>query len=188
MCFVDLAKSYFSVGRALLLTVFTRFGIPPNALAVAGQFHHGMRESVRLDDCECSDVFDVEHGLRQGCVLTVLLFNTLFTAVLHLAEKRFISDAVITDSMVQLERKEKGGKMRGRARVGRVDGHRKEEDARTLLGMMYGDDAGIISRSPRRLEKAMTVIVTRCGGRYRRTRRPYACKRKVGGTCRSPLQ
>ena len=56
-----------------------------------------------------------------------------FTVVLHVAEKSFTADAVIMDSMVQLLRKrEKGGRKKGRARAGRVDGQRKEEVAQTL--------------------------------------------------------
>ena len=50
-----------------------------------------------------------------------------------MAEKSFTADAVIMDSMVQLLRKrEKGGRKKGRARAGRVDGQRKEEVAQTL--------------------------------------------------------
>ena len=64
--------------------------------------------------------------------------------------------------MVQLQRKEKqGGKKRGRARTGRVDGHKKEK-AQTLWGILYADDAGIVPRSPEGLEKMMTVILTVC--------------------------
>jgi len=133
MCFIDLTKAYDSVDRTLLWTVLARFGIPPRMLAVIRQFHDGMRACVRLDDGECSDMFDVEQGLRQGCVLAPLLFNIFFTAVLRVAEKRFTADAVIMDSMVQLLRKkEKGGKMEGRARAGRVNGQKKEEAAQTL--------------------------------------------------------
>ena len=69
-----------------------------------------MQACVRLDGGECSDKFDVGQGLRQGCVLAPPLFNTFFTAVLRVAEKRFLADAAITDHMVQLKRKEKGEK------------------------------------------------------------------------------
>ena len=76
---------------------------------------------MRLDDGECSDMFEVGQGLGQGCVLASMLFNMFFTAVLRVAEKRFIADAAIMDSIVQLQRKEKGEKKRGKTQVGKVD-------------------------------------------------------------------
>ena len=80
--------------------------------------------------------------MEQGLRLVPLLFDLFFTAVLRVAEKFFTADAVIMDSMVQLQRKkEKGGKRRGRARAGRADGQRKEEEAQTLWGMLYADEA-----------------------------------------------
>ena len=78
MCFIDLTKAYDSVDRTLLWTVLARFGVAPRMLAVIRQFYDGMRACVRLDDGECSDMFDVEQGLRQGCALAPLLFNIFF--------------------------------------------------------------------------------------------------------------
>ena len=77
------------------------------------QFHGGMRGCVRLDDGECSDMFDVERGLRQGCVLALLPLNIFFTAVLCVAEKCFAADAVIMESIVQHLRKKEKGKKEG---------------------------------------------------------------------------
>ena len=161
--FIDLTKAYDSVDRTLLWDVLARFGVPPRMLAVIRQFHDGMQACVRLDDEECSDKFDVGQGLRQGCVLAPLLFNMFFTAVLRVTEKRFLADAAITDNMVQLQRKEEGEK-KGTSCTGKVNGWRGKEgdEVQTLWGMLYADDAGIVSRSSEGLERMMTVIVTAC--------------------------
>ena len=60
-------------------------------------------------------------------MLAPLLFNMFVTAVLRVAEKRFLAVAPITDNMVQLQRKEKG-EMKGTSRTGNVDGRRGEEE------------------------------------------------------------
>ena len=69
----------------------------------------------------------------------------------------------LMQSATACKKGEKGEKKEGRARVGRVDRQKKEEAAQTLWGMLYADDAGIVSRSPEGLEKmTVTVIVTAC--------------------------
>ena len=94
-------------------------------------------------------------------MLAPLLFNVFFTAVLRVAEKRFLADAAITDNMVQLQRKKEGEK--GTSRTGKVDGRRGKEGegVQRLWVMLYADDAGIVSRSEG-LERMMKVIVTAC--------------------------
>ena len=103
LCFVDLQKAYDSVDRTLLWDVLARFGVPGEMITVIRQFHDGMRACVRLDDGECSEWFNVEQGLRQGCVLAPLLFNIFFAAVLRVALQRFSEDQDIMANLVHLD-------------------------------------------------------------------------------------
>ena len=101
MCFIDLLKAYDSVDRELLWLVLARFGVPEKMLSVIRQFHEGMR--VRTDDGERSEWFDVTQGLRQGCVLSPLLFDIFFAAVTHDVVVRFSEDPDIARDLVHLE-------------------------------------------------------------------------------------
>ena len=155
VCFVDLTKAYDSVDRTLPWTVLARFGVPQNIISAIRQFHDGMRACVRLDDRVCSRWFAVEQGLREGCVLAPLLFNTFFAAVINVASTRFKADKGIMDALVHL-RKQRGAGGRGEATAG------ESVLATPLWGMLYADDAGVVSRSPKQLRKMMEVIVVVC--------------------------
>ena len=64
---------------------------------------------------------------------------------------------------LQLQRKIEKWKKKGTSRTGKVDGRGGEEDeVQMLWGVLYADDAGIVSRSQKGLESMVTVIVTAC--------------------------
>ena len=110
---------------------------------------------MRLDDRVCSRWFAVKQGLRQGCVLAPLMFNIFFAAVVNLASTRFKADKGIMDALVHLRTKSGAGG-RGEATVG------ESVLATPLWGMLYADDAGVVSQSPEQLKKMMGVIVVVC--------------------------
>ena len=142
VCFIDLTnKAYDSVDRTLLWTVLDRFGVPQNMISIIRQFHDGMRACVRLYDRVCSRCFAVEQGFRQGCVLAPLLFNIFFASVINMTSTRFKADKGIMDALVHV-RKKRGAGGRGEATAG------ESVLATSLWGMLYADDAGVISRSP----------------------------------------
>ena len=146
MCFVDLQKAYDSVDRELLWKVLARAGVPEEMIAGIRQFHDGMQAQVRMDDGELADWFEVTQGLRQGCVLSPLLFNIFFAAATEVVLVRFSEDDTILKNLVYLEEKTGVGAETPLERA-----------RRAVWGMFYADDAGVVSRTQEGLARMMTT-------------------------------
>ena len=149
LCFIDLQKAYDSVDRTLLWQVLACFGTPPQMIEVIRQFHDGMRACVRSDDGRCWEWFEVAQGLCQGCVLSPLLLNVFFAAILFVVLERFSKDAGILAYLIHLQ--EQPSKVGPETALECV--------RRAIWGMLYADAACIVSRSPRGLGRMMTVFV-----------------------------
>ena len=72
-------------------------------IAVIRQFYDGMRACVQPDDGVCSDWFEVEQGLRQGCVLSPMLSNNFLAAVLNVVLQRFNEEPAILAELMHLK-------------------------------------------------------------------------------------
>ena len=91
----------------------------------------------------------MEQGIRQRCGLTTLLFNIFFAAVIMWPTRVSILTKDIMDALLHLKHKT------GEATAG------KPVLATSFWGMVYANDAEVVSQSPEKLRK-MDVIVVVC--------------------------
>ena len=112
-------------------------------IAAIQQFDDGMTACVQSDDGVYSDRTEVEQRLRQECVVSSLLFNIFFAAVLNVALQRFSQDMVILAKLVHLM--EPPTSMGPEPAMDYVH--------RAVWSMLYTDDACIVSRLPQGLAK-----------------------------------
>ena len=153
MCFVDLHKAYNAVDRTLQWQAFIHIiGVPSKMIAVIQQFHYGMKARVRPGDGVCSNWFEVEQELRQGCVLSPLFFNLFFAVVLIVVPQGFGKGTVILAELVPL--KEPPTSMGPESDMDYV--------RRAVWDMLHMDDAFIVSQLPQGVAKTIEVIVEVC--------------------------
>ena len=63
------------MNRDLLWTVLSKFGSPPHFLTILREFRDGTKARVIIGGQE-SDPFEVLAGVKQGCVLARVIFNS----------------------------------------------------------------------------------------------------------------
>ena len=85
---IDLTKAFDTVNREALWVILSKLGCPTKFVNLIRQFHEDVTGQV-VSDCEASEPFSISNGVKQGCVLTPVLFNMFFTCVLSHAIREF---------------------------------------------------------------------------------------------------
>ena len=76
---IDLTKAFDSVNRDALLACLARLGCPSKFVNITRQLHEGMKVCV-LYDGEQSGSFNINTGVKQGCVIAPTLFSIFLAA------------------------------------------------------------------------------------------------------------
>ena len=73
--FVDFSKAYDSVPRTKLWEILISKGLKGKLLETLQSMHSNILSSVRIGKTNITDFFSCPTGLRQGCILSTLLFS-----------------------------------------------------------------------------------------------------------------
>ena len=89
LCFVNLIKSYDSVDCAALLAVLRSFCVPNQLVKLVGELYFGalLWHQVSCEDNRrlgTSEAFEVKTGMRQGCILSLSLFNCFLDRIVKM--------------------------------------------------------------------------------------------------------
>ncbi len=93
LAFIDLAKAYDSVNREALWQVLRTYGVPERLISLLQDLHSGTQAVVRLGG-RVGRNFSVTSGVRQGCVVALLLFNVFLDFIVKEALRAFLDYGV----------------------------------------------------------------------------------------------
>ena len=122
-------KAYDTVNRPALWGILQHIGLSTKIQRLIRDLHTGTCSSVRAYG-DVSEPFEVNRGVRQGCILTPALFNLFLDHVLRIA----------------LDRNRSGVKIRytlnGEVYVKEYNAETEIEEV--LLALLYADDMAIV--------------------------------------------
>ena len=73
-CFIDYAKAFDCVDHNKLWEILKEMGIPDHLTCLPRNLYAGQEATVRTEH-GTSDWFQIGKGVRQGCILSLCLFN-----------------------------------------------------------------------------------------------------------------
>ena len=90
--FIDYSKAFDSVDHHHLFTTMLEFGFPKHLVSLISQLYTEQKATIRWNSEHCP-FFDIERGVRQGCILSPHLFSIYTEMIMRKAD---IEDMGIT--------------------------------------------------------------------------------------------
>ena len=75
VCYVDFKKAFDCVDHSLLWTKLINLGISHKILAILQSMYAAAASCIKISKYEVTDQFPCQKGVRQGCILSPLLFS-----------------------------------------------------------------------------------------------------------------
>ena len=100
-CFIDLSKAFDTVPRDILLKKLLNYGIKGKFFNMIRSIYSNNMACVKINN-QCTEPFPINQGVRQGCVLSPLLFNIFLSDLpkkLNLVKKKLVVDNMELNSL-----------------------------------------------------------------------------------------
>ena len=81
ICFIDIANVFPSVPFELLFGILSRHGVNPSSIQIISQLYENCENIIKINNTSIGP-FPVRKSIRQGCPLSMLLFNVVINQVL----------------------------------------------------------------------------------------------------------
>ena len=149
IAFIDLTKAFDMASREGLFDILHLIGCPPKLLNFIKSFHDGSRGTVKFDG-NSSEAFDINIGVKQGCVLAPTLFAIYFSILLKHAFGSAVEGVLL--------RTRSDGKLFNPARLRAKTKVRKC----MLRDLLFADDAALVAHSEKELQALLDRFSSAC--------------------------
>lgn len=75
LCFIDYTKAFDRVNHVKLVEIMEKVGIPPHERRLIINIYWGQTARVRTKGSNETNSIEIKRGVRQGCILSPVLFN-----------------------------------------------------------------------------------------------------------------
>lgn len=153
--YIDLTKAYDKVNRELLWNILRRYGLPEELVLVIMAFHEAAQATLQLNGELSTTPIHLNRGLKQGSVLSPILFNIFFGVLTKEFEKRCANTT--TEEMVlgvEVQYNLADGFMNPEQVHPRNIGTRTA----TVVDVLYADDCVLFTNTIRAMQTMMIVF------------------------------
>ena len=85
--FIDFQKAFDSIHRSTLWKILRSYGIPPKLVTIISKFYENFEACVAVDN-KTTEFFKIGTGVRQGCILSPILFLLVIDWVMRKTNDR----------------------------------------------------------------------------------------------------
>ena len=143
---MDLTKAYDSVNHSALITILKQYRVPQQLINIIKELYTGTWCCVRTAEGTSED-FEVKTGVRQGCVLSPLLFNCFM-------------DRIVRDAM---EMTRGGLHVEYTTRGGLFLSYRDKTPLTTCIqNALYADDLTLVAENRKELQQMIDALDKAC--------------------------